>query len=244
MHSFDELEQFLTHWYECRPEDIAWNGPLPPWLQSDVAEFYRRFGELTRDTGYFAVEGLPSPLAAQDIITPVEELNKREDDGVILIRENQDCWVAGQMPNSGTLWSSIDLEIGDFSYPGNQLFDMGLPIKEALITHALHETVMSAVHAGPSIDLKEWETAEEKIVSTGVVTLRRHVTPDEGALRIGWTDVYMAASWGNEEIFTWVVRKGDRSKGPRATPYTVGRPNSVAAPTESGILKNFVRRFF
>jgi len=71
MKCYDELELLLTSWYECTSKDLAWDGTLPLWLRPPVAEFYRRFGELTRDTGLFHIEGLPSPLAAQDIITHV-----------------------------------------------------------------------------------------------------------------------------------------------------------------------------
>jgi len=243
MNNYDELEQLLSRWYECTSKDLAWDGPLPPWLRPDVAEFYRRFGELTRDTGFFHIEELPSPLAAQDIITPVEELALREDGSVVLISENQDCWTAGQMPNSDTLWSSIDLEIGDTPYPGKQLFNMIFPIKEALITHTLHETIMSAVDCGPAFDLMEWETAEEKILSTGDVTSRRYITPDEGTLRVGWTDEFMASSWVTEEKFTWVVRKGDRKKGPRPTPYMVGRARAATAPKRQGLFRKLFDSF-
>lgn len=243
MNSFDELERLLTCWYECASTDLTWEGPLPPWLQPDVEAYYRRFGELTRDNGLFSVEELPAPLAAQDIITPVEELTQREDGSAILIRENQDCWTAGQMPNSDTLWSSIDLEIGDTPYPGKRLFNMGFPIKEALITHTLHETIMSAVDCGPAFDPKEWEAAEEEILSTGKLTHRRYITPDEGTLRIGWTAEFMASSWVNEEKFTWVVRKGDRKRGPRPTPYTVGRPMAATANKEQGVFRKFFDRF-
>lgn len=243
MNSFDELEKFLTSWYDCTPSDLAWNGPLPKWLRPDVAEFYRRFGELTRDAGFFHIDELPSPLAAQDIITPVEKLMQRDDGGVILLSENQDCWSAGQMPYSDELWSSIDLEIGDTPYPGKQLFNMGFPLKEALITHTLHETIMSAVDAGPSFDLPEWEAAETQILSNGFLTSRRYITPDEGTLRIGWTNNFIASNWGAEERFTWVVRKGDRKKGPRPTPYIVGRPRALAPPKVKSVFTKFFDRF-
>ncbi|MGB1216036.1 MAG: hypothetical protein ACPG4X_21925 [Pikeienuella sp.] len=243
MNSYEELEQFLVNWYECTSRDLAWDGPLPPWLQADVAEYYKRFGELTRDTGFFNIVELPPPLGAQDIIVPVEALALREDGSAILISENQGCWTAGQMPNSDTLWSSIDLEIGDTPYPGKQLFDMGFPIKEALITHTLHETIMSAVDCGPRFDLTEWEAAENEILSAGVVTSRRYITPDEGTLRIGWTEEFMASSWAGEEKFTWVVRKGDRKKGPRPTPYTVGRPRAATPTKGQSVFEKLLDRF-
>ena len=214
MDSFDELEELLVYWYGCKAADLAWDDPLPSWLQSDVAEFYRRFGSLTSDTGCFSIKGIPSPLAAQNLIVPVEELRKREDGGVILIHENQGCWTAGQTPESDMLWSSIDLEIGDTPYPGIELFNMEFPIKEALITHALFETVMSAVDAGPAIDPEEWQAAEQDIADSGKVVNRRYITPHGGTAKIGWNVRYMASSWGDEEGFTWIVRRGDRLKGP------------------------------
>jgi len=147
------------------------------------------------------------------------------------------------VPNSDTLWSSIDLEVGDTPYPGKQLFDMGFPIKEALITHTLHETIMSAVDCGPGFDMTEWENAEAKIESTGIVTCRRYITPDEGTLRVGWTDELMASSWAAEEKFTWVVRKGDRKKGPRPTPYLVGHPRATAPKKTQGLFQKLFDSF-
>ncbi|GLT12858.1 hypothetical protein ACFQFQ_20120 [Sulfitobacter porphyrae] len=243
MQSYDDLESLLTSWYECSAKELALESPVPPWLQPDVAEFYSRFGELTRDAGRFNIDGLPSPLAAQDIITPVDELTQREDGGVILISENQGCWTAGQMPNSDQLWSSIDLDIGDTPQPGKKLFDMDFPIKEALITHTLNETIMSAVDCGPAFNLTEWDAAEEQILSTGIVTNRRYITPDEGTLRIGWTSGFMASNWTGEEGFTWVVRKGDRKKGPRPAPNVVGRPRADVPPKFQGVFEKLLDRF-
>jgi len=243
MNSYDELERLLVDWYECTPEDLAWDDPLPPWLQSDVAEYYRRFGELTRSTGFFNAGELQPPLGAQDFIVPVEDLEQRADGSAILFSENQGCWTAGQMPSSDTLWSSIDLAIGHTPYPGKQLFDMGFPIKEALITHTLHETIMSAVDCGPGFDLTEWEAAENAILSAGVVTSRRYIPPDEGTLRIGWTEEFMASSWAGAEKFNWLVRKGDRKKGRRPPPFTAGRPQATTPTKGQNVFGKILDRF-
>lgn len=114
-----------------------------------MAEYYKRFGELTRDTGFFNIVELPPPLGAQDIIVPVEALAQREDGRAILISENQGCW----------------------------------------------------------------------------------------------TDEFMASSWAGEEKFTWVVRKGDRKKGPRQTPYTVGRPRAATPTKGQSVFEKLLARF-
>ena len=240
--TYEKLTRFLTRWYQCEAEDFAWNGELPSGLRLDVEGFYRRFGALTLDESMFSAENLPPPLAAQDLIVPVTELIEREDGGVILIHENQGNWVAGQMRGSDTLWSTIDLELGDTPYPSVDLYDMGITLKSALITHTLHETVMSAVDAGPAFELEEWEAAEDEIIKIGVVERRAYITPDMGALRIGWADRYMATSWGDEAEFTWIVRRGDRAKGRRQAPYTVGKPQRKKDTTKMGFLNRILWR--
>ncbi len=214
MNSYDELQDLLTYWYDCTDSDLSYHGDLPEWLHPDVAEFYRRFGELTLDDGNFQREGLAHTLGTQDYITPVNKLERQDDGAVILLGENQGCWTAGQVPGSDMLWSSIDPESGETPYPLETLFDMQFPLKEALITHVLHETVMSSVDCGSPFDLAETDYAEEKIQSMGTIIHRRYITADGLPLTIAWADEYLALSWhGAENSFDWIVRKGDREKG-------------------------------
>lgn len=227
MQSFDELSDFLCRWYDCAPKDLSYAGDLPEQLQADVAEFYRRFGALSIAGSPFDVHELPLPFGAQDLIEAANELKVNEDGSIFLISENQGVWVAGQMPDSDNLWASVDAKTWDYT---SDLQDMQKSLKSALITHALYETLMSSTDTGTAFSLDEWDAAERDILTNGTVLELDYLTVGYGALVIGMNDDYLACRWKSEEGFMWMSRRGDRAKGWRPGPFSIGRP--VAQPPQ------------
>ena len=224
MKSFADLSDFLCCWYGCTIADLQWEDELPEGLNAQTVEYYRRFGQLTHSNGPFAVRGLPPPLGAQDIITPVEQLSRDEDGTIRLITENQGCWVVVETPDSDMIWSDLDPVTGDMPQRDGPLHDMYVPITEALITHTLYETVMSAMDAGNGIALDEWEAFELAVNLRGDTISRRFILPKHDVIEFAKLGELFGWRWTGETRFDFLVRKGDRAKGLRSLPYSFGRP--------------------
>jgi hypothetical protein len=150
------LVKFLRDYHHEVGDGSLSEDVVPRNLPRPLRQVYSNFGKWTKPW---------SPLAAQNHLLPVEELVE-EDGYFCFLRENQNCWTCWCRPREESVYCD-SYETGRGLKNAAQIHES---IEQFLITHCLHEAVMS---------------------SPELVCLHDFKPPEEVVL-LSWQELYMA----------------------------------------------------
>ena len=174
--NLEQLTSLLEKWYSVAPGGLGLDAVATAHIANPtLREFYERLGALAESgTRFSHPKSHHRPLATQDRVLPVSEL-RREGDATIFVLENQDVFViaASDSPEQRNA-----LVAGDFSKRRlRQLTDIGVPLRELLVTLALSETICSVSDRYPLISPTTLAKARADAAS-GTRYRWRYVWPD------------------------------------------------------------------
>jgi len=147
------LSNFLADWYEAAPGELSLpDGAVPALINPLLREFYCRIGALAeRTTSFRHPNNTLGPLAAQDTILPVADLDGHSRPTIFLV-ENQGCWVGAADRNSPYTFIKGDFADTEFE---DDFEETQIPLVETLCGAALMETIMSVFEHMPWLETEE-----------------------------------------------------------------------------------------